>query len=115
MKSELLRFFISTKAFLALFVLLLFAGDAIAQTGFTLTGKVTDGETPLANVSIQVKGSTTGTKTNENGSFSIGVVRGQTLVFTSVGYETREVVVGSQRNITVTITHNYPAFTKISG
>jgi TonB-linked SusC/RagA family outer membrane protein len=104
MKSELLRFFISTKAFLALFVLLLFAGDAIAQTGFTLTGKVTDGETPLANVSIQVKGSTTGTKTNENGSFSIGVVRGQTLVFTSVGYETREVVVGSQRNITVTIT-----------
>jgi TonB-linked SusC/RagA family outer membrane protein len=104
MKSELLRFFISTKAFLALFVFLLFAGDTIAQTGFTLTGKVTDGETPLANVSIQVKGSTTGTKTSENGLFSISVVKGQTLVFTYVGYEPREIVVGNQRNITVTFT-----------
>lgn len=101
MKSKLLRFFISTKALLALFVFLFCAGETIAQTAFTLTGKVTDGETPLANVSVQVKGSATGTKTDENGLFSISVIKGQTLVLTSIGYDTREVVVGDRKNITL--------------
>jgi len=95
---------ISRIVLLTLFVLFFFTKDSIAQTGFTLTGKVTDGETPLANVSVQVKGSTAGTKTNESGLFSISVVKGQTVVFTYIGYETREVTVGNQQHITVNLT-----------
>lgn len=104
MKSELSRFFISTRAFLALFVFLFFAGDINAQTVFTLSGKITDGENPLANVSVQVKGTGSGTKTDDKGMFSINVVKGQTVVFTYVGYETREMVVGNQRDITLNLT-----------
>ena len=42
-----------------------------------ITGKVTDdkGE-PLAGVTVQVKGKATGTKTGEDGSFSIGIPAG---------------------------------------
>lgn len=103
MKSELLKFFISAKTFLTLFILLFFAGDMIAQTGFTLTGKVADGDTPLTNVTVQIKETGLGTATDENGVFSLNVVKGQTLVFTYVGYESLEVVVGDQQNINLNL------------
>ncbi len=66
-------------------------------------GKVTSstGE-PLAGVSVLVKGSTVGTKTNENGEFIIENVDDKaTLIFSSVGYETREVPVSNRKVINV--------------
>ncbi|MFT3750714.1 MAG: TonB-dependent receptor [Agriterribacter sp.] len=103
MKSKLLQSPVPGKVFTTLFVFFFLIKSVLAQTGFTLTGKITDGEAPLANVSVQVKGSAAGTKTNEKGLFSINVVKGQTLVFTYVGYETREVIVGDQRDINLSL------------
>lgn len=104
MKFKFLESPVSGKAFFSLFIFLFLAGGVFAQAGFTLTGKITDGETPLANVSVQVKDAGSGTKTNEQGVFSINVAKGQVLVFTYVGYETREIVVGDQRTIDLSLT-----------
>lgn len=67
----------------------------------TVTGRVTgaDGNTPLAGVSVQVKGGGAGTQTNEAGNYSIQVPQNATLVFSYVGNETQEVAVGNRSSI----------------
>jgi TonB-linked SusC/RagA family outer membrane protein len=69
-----------------------------------VTGKVTSatGE-PLAGVSVQVKGTRTGTTTDANGNFSITVPDDAVLVFSSVGYESTEVSVAGKTTITVSL------------
>lgn len=59
--------------------------------------------TPLSNVSVIVKGTTRGTTTNSNGEFSIEVNRGETLVVTSVGYLKREIIIGDDQTISVSL------------
>jgi hypothetical protein len=68
-------------------------------------GKVTDekGE-PLPGVNILLKGTTRGLTTDVNGYFSIDVPNGEAvLVFSFVGYLSREVVVGSRTNVDVSL------------
>jgi TonB-dependent starch-binding outer membrane protein SusC len=67
-----------------------------------VSGKVTSatGEI-LAGVSVTVKGTRTGTTTDVNGNFSITVPDDAVLVFSSVGYETMELPVGGQTNLSV--------------
>ena len=69
---------------------------AFAQEKITVSGKVTNGETPLANVSVKIAGSKQGTTTDEQGNFKISVAKGQRLVFSYVGYEEQTVVVSEQ-------------------
>lgn len=64
--------------------------SALAQDR-TITGQVTsknDGK-PLQGVTVMVQGSSRVTQTNDRGSYSIQASTGQTLVFSSVGYETQ--------------------------
>jgi TonB-linked SusC/RagA family outer membrane protein len=88
--------------FLFLFALL---GQVMAQSR-TITGKVTgagDGE-PLPGVSVVVKGTTTGTATSADGSFSVNVpANANTLVFRYIGYMTKEVALGSGNTISVSM------------
>jgi outer membrane receptor protein involved in Fe transport len=70
----------------------------IAIAGFsqtiTVSGTVRNSITkePIPSVSVLVKGSSSGTFTNENGSFKLTVDKTPVvLVFSSVGYETQEV------------------------
>ncbi|MHB1922455.1 MAG: TonB-dependent receptor plug domain-containing protein, partial [Chitinophagaceae bacterium] len=66
----------------------------------TISGIVTDGTdgTPLVGVSIQVKGTTIGTVTSTDGSFSLKVpAAAQTLVASYVGYTSKNFVIGSGR------------------
>lgn len=59
-----------------------------------ITGKVTDTDgLPMGGVNILVKGTTKGTVTAANGSFSIPVNEGDILVFSFVGYTPREMTV----------------------
>jgi TonB-dependent starch-binding outer membrane protein SusC len=57
-----------------------------------ITGKVTgaNGEA-LSGVSILVKGTATGTNTDNNGAFSLTVPQNAVLVVSSIGYESKEV------------------------
>ena len=57
------------KLYLLLMGVVFFATQALAQR--TVTGKVTDEKgNPLANVSVLVRGTTTGTTTKEDGSYN---------------------------------------------
>ncbi|MDG1573065.1 carboxypeptidase-like regulatory domain-containing protein [Robiginitalea sp. M366] len=53
-----------------------------------LSGTVSDGRLPLADVSIRVAGTDTGTFTNGEGKYRIVVQTRDTLVFSAVGYKT---------------------------
>ncbi|WDF69287.1 SusC/RagA family TonB-linked outer membrane protein [Sphingobacterium oryzagri] len=67
-----------------------------------VSGKVTgENGAPLPGVSISVKGSSAGSTTGEDGSFSIAASEGDVLSFRYVGYLAKEVTVKSQRTITV--------------
>jgi len=72
-----------------------------AQT--TIRGKVTDdNKIPLPGVSVLLKGSTTGASTNGDGTYSITVpANSTTLVFSSLGFGTREIAIGGRTQIDV--------------
>ena len=84
----------------------LFSGLVVlAQTGggrIPVSGVVTDdsGET-LIGASVIIKNTTQGTVTDLDGHYSITVPEGATLVFSSIGYKTVEVNVGSSRVINI--------------
>lgn len=69
-------------------------GDT-TSTSFSLTGKVTDAVgTPIVGATVAVKGSSEGTTSNEDGTFSLPRVKqGARLTVSSIGYETREITV----------------------
>lgn len=77
---------------------------AFAQV-VSISGKVTDQSTgePLPGVTIVVKGTTDGTITDFDGNFSHKVDKGSTLVFSYVGYEPQEILVGDQTTINVAL------------
>lgn len=70
----------------------------------TVQGNVTDSTgKPLQGVSVLIKGSSAGTITDEKGSFQMNAKVGDVLQFSFIGYETKEVVVGNNSNIHVTL------------
>jgi TonB-linked SusC/RagA family outer membrane protein len=73
----------------------------------TITGRVTSTEEPegIPGASVVVKGTTQGTITDLNGSYSITVPdNATTLVFSFVGYLTKEMPIGSNSVINVSMT-----------
>ncbi len=83
------------------FFLLSFSANAQTKT---ITGKVTGNDNqPLLGVSVQVKGTNTGTTTDAAGNYSINAANDATLTFGYVGYTTQEFTVGTQSAINVTM------------
>lgn len=76
---------------------------AAQTTGISVSGKVLDGDKkPLTNVSVTLKGTNTGTNTDAEGSFSIKVPNtNSVLVFSFVGYDSKEITVGNSTTINV--------------
>jgi TonB-linked SusC/RagA family outer membrane protein len=69
---------------------------------FVVTGLITDGERPLAGVSIREKDTHNGASTNENGRFRIPVAGGQAVLqFSLIGYETREVSLRDRKTLEI--------------
>jgi TonB-linked SusC/RagA family outer membrane protein len=87
-----------------LLALLLLQAQLWAQSK-TITGKVTDDAgAPIANVSVQVKGTNVGTVTKDDGTYSLSVSdNAKTLIFSGVGLETVEVSIGSKSTISPTL------------
>ncbi|MEI6948112.1 SusC/RagA family TonB-linked outer membrane protein [Paraflavisolibacter sp. H34] len=81
--------------------LLLFSAAAFSQT---ISGTVTDGaKKPIGSVSVQVKGTSLATVTNEAGKFSIKASESDVLVFSNVGYATQEVALKGRQSVTVAL------------
>jgi TonB-dependent starch-binding outer membrane protein SusC len=102
MKNNLLkRYFAHVKTFLlgyALQLILVSVAVANVNQGVSVSGKITsadDGET-LPGVNVVEKGTSNGVVTDLDGSYTINVSSGATLVFSSVGYVSEEVVVGNR-------------------
>ena len=80
-------------------------GLALAQN--QITGIVTDEtQMPLPGVSVMIKGSAGGTSTKADGSFSISATANQTLVFSFIGSDTQEVLIGNKSKINVQLILN---------
>ncbi|MCS6808428.1 MAG: SusC/RagA family TonB-linked outer membrane protein [Bacteroidota bacterium] len=87
---------------LMLLLVLLASTRVFAQK--TVTGRVTssDDAAPLRSVKVVAKGTKVGTFTDVRGQYKITLPEGATtLVFSSVGYATREVVVGDRTVVDV--------------
>ncbi|HCY90393.1 MAG TPA: SusC/RagA family protein, partial [Chitinophagaceae bacterium] len=72
-----------------------------------ITGTVTDSKNgePVAGVTVTIKGSSTSTQTDASGNFRINAASTNvTLVFSSVGFGTREVNSNGQTAISVALT-----------
>ncbi|UII26693.1 TonB-dependent receptor [Fulvivirga maritima] len=74
----------------------------------TITGTVVDGETsdPIPGVNVLVEGTSKGTVTDINGTFSLNVESGKTLLFSFIGYETQKIVVGNQTQINISLSQD---------
>ncbi|GEO02790.1 membrane protein [Adhaeribacter aerolatus] len=76
--------------------------EAFAQTGVTITGRVTDAKTNegLAGVNIHVKGRVIGTTSDNRGTYSLTTTTEIpfTLVFSYVGFQTQEFSISSNRS-----------------
>ncbi|HMP98353.1 MAG TPA: carboxypeptidase-like regulatory domain-containing protein, partial [Cyclobacteriaceae bacterium] len=91
------------KKFLLLCFSLAFVFAAMAQER-TVSGRVTssDDGSPLPGVNVVLKGTTTGTITDSNGSYRLSVPgSGGTLMFSFVGFRTTEVAIGDRTLIDV--------------
>ena len=70
----------------------------------TISGTVSDGSgLPLPGATVLVKGTSSGTSSDFDGNYSIKANQGSTLVFSFVGYTTKEVSVGASNTINVTL------------
>lgn len=66
-------------------------------TANTVHGKVTNSKgEPLVGVSVEVKGTNNGTSTDGGGNYSINVPENGILVFSFIGFKTKEVAVNNQ-------------------
>ncbi len=80
-----------------------------------IKGKVTTAAgKALSGVSVTVKATRKGTATDENGEFSIAVRREDILVFSYVGYETRDVKVGDQTTIEISLAEGSTSLNEIA-
>lgn len=86
-----------------LFLLFLIPVLTWAQT--KVSGTITDGLTgmPLGGVNVIIKDTSQGTSSDFDGNYIINVTNGQTLVFSFVGYTSREVVYAGQQKLDMTL------------
>ena len=91
------------KLYLLLMGVVFFAMQASAQR--TITGKVTDEKgNPLANVSVLARGTTTGTTTRNDGTYTLVVpAEARALVFSSVDMSPVELAIGTQTMLNATL------------
>jgi TonB-dependent starch-binding outer membrane protein SusC len=83
----------------------IFVSSAVAQNSILVRGRIlNERNQPIANASVVVKGTTTGTTTNDNGNFEINAPSNGTLVISSVGYPAKEIPVSGQATHNVTLT-----------
>jgi TonB-dependent starch-binding outer membrane protein SusC len=84
------------------FMLVLFSTTVNAQS--RISGTVTDSDLkPLRGASVLVKGSKTGTTTDDGGGFSVIAPTGGSLIVSMVGYEPATVNIGSQTSLSISL------------
>jgi TonB-dependent starch-binding outer membrane protein SusC len=86
---------------------------ATAQT--KITGKVVGGDDgqPVIGASVTIRGTSTGVLTATDGSFSIAAKQGDVLSISYIGYQARQVTVGTETNYSITLQPTTTALTEV--
>ena len=100
---------------LLMLIPVLFMGFVLKAQTRVLKGKVVSADGPLVGASILIKGTTTGTASGSDGSFTLNVPeRDVTLVVTSIGYAKAERSVGqNETNVDVTLVKDNSGLSEI--
>ena len=101
---------------LALLFMILLSATVMAQSqGTVVKGTVTDDKgVTLPGVSVKVKGTNAGSITDINGKYTITVpAGGQILVFSFIGMQNQEIVIGSKNTIDVSMKLSSTALTDV--
>lgn len=102
MKPYLKQSFKKVKLLVA-FLTIAFTINANAQELFTLKGKVVDGKNPVANASIVVKGTSNGTTSGPDGTFSFNLKKGTYTLQVSLIGTPKEVKVNLTEDVYITV------------
>src|SRR5690349_3253709 len=102
-----MQHFLLARVKYVLVLMLLLAGiqTVVLAQSVNVKGKVLNEKAePMPSVSVIVKGTTTGVSTNNDGEFSINAPnKNSVLVFSSVGYQSQEITVGNQSNLSIVL------------
>lgn len=79
-----------------------------------VTGKVTGADGPVPGVNIVIKGTTTGTTTDANGSYTLNL-RGNnpTLIISAIGFKSQEVAVGNRTSLDIVLADDATALSEV--
>lgn len=109
-RRKVLSFAVKTGVGVLLTLVSIVAGLAPARAGIfspTIKGQITDiNGQPLVNVTVQVKGSTRTTASDDQGYYSVSANEGDILIFSSVGYKTREEAVKGKTTLNIVLERN---------
>jgi len=104
---------IRRSCFMILLMLLSFTTGVFAQD-VNVTGTVTDIKgNSLPGVSISVKGTTKGTTSDMEGKYSVSTPASSILVFSFIGFTTKEVTVGSESKIDMVLSDDVKALEEV--
>ncbi len=92
------------KKYFAVFLIIFCSGFQSAILAQTIKGTVTDESgKPIPAASVTVKESSKGTVTDQNGRFTIAASPGNVLVVSSLGFVTKQVTLGDEKNVDITL------------
>jgi len=97
---------------ITLVLAILFSGTLIAQE-LIITGQVTDQSGPLPGALVMVKGTTNGTQTNFDGFYTLNASKGDTLIFSYIGFITEEVKVKDASTINTVLREDAQALEEV--
>lgn len=92
----------SIKTFFVVILLILLNNFLFAQSK-KITGTVYDDSNSLGGVSVTIKGSNTGTSTDDGGRFEISAEKGQELLLTAIGFLQKEVLITDENDYVISL------------
>src|SRR6185312_9896475 len=105
---------IYTKFRTAVTVMLFCIAPSILLAQTKISGTVTDEtQQTLPGVSVKLAGTPQGGQTDNNGRYIIAANKGQTLVFSFIGYDTQSIVIGDETVINVTLRSNSKSLNEV--
>ncbi|QYA25469.1 SusC/RagA family TonB-linked outer membrane protein [Gramella sp. MT6] len=96
-------------------ILAVFQFASLLAQQSSVSGLVTESDSgePLFGVNVLIKGTNRGTITNSDGTYQIDVAPGEVLVFSSVGFETKEISYTGQSTLDVTLVEDLESLDEV--
>ncbi|MES2796163.1 MAG: TonB-dependent receptor [Bacteroidota bacterium] len=109
----MMKTLLSSSKLLSVLILMVINFNVFAQNN-TISGKITDNNAnALIGASVVIKGTTTGTTTDASGNYQINAASGKTLVISFIGYTNRQIVVGNESQINITLEQDAAALDEV--